>query len=338
MSLLVMETSRRRVLTGAVVALPTAAVLAGCGSSSGSDDSMDKVRFITGFGTTPREETPLIGQQAGIFRRARLDVTITPGDPATSLKAVAAGKADFSDVDFVTAAKALLPPTGSPVSGVKAVAVMQYRSMTALISRADTGIKRPSDLEGHTVASAAGAASQTLFPTYCKQAGVDVKKVNWTNADPTQLSAMLAAKKVDAIASYVSDLPFVQKTVGADCSALVYSDYLTDLYGSVFVANTDLINRKPDVARRATKALADSVHYAVTHPTRSGSILSQHVPDTDATAATQVMRQMAPYVHNGGFDKSHLVRALTLLESADVVSGVSPTKFADLSMGPSAIS
>lgn len=330
----------RRGLLASSLAIPAATLLvAGCDSSSAKKTSgnkkLDKVTFITGFQKAPREGCPWIGQQQGLWADQGLDVTIQPGAPATSVKSIEAGKADICDADYVSVMKALLNPA-APSKNVRIVAVMQSHSMTALISKASSNITTASDLEGKTIGVSAGAASYTLFPTFAKLAGIDAKKVKWNQVqNPATLPSALAAGQVDAIAGYVVDTPSVSATCkGAKLNTVLYSTYMNDLYGTVFVARKDLSD---DIVKRAALAAFNSVRWSVDNPTKAATLLKRAVPEDGKLDITEgVLKLMKPYVpSHGGFDMTHSEKALSLLESAGVIKNPgSPDQYIDTAVMP----
>jgi NitT/TauT family transport system substrate-binding protein len=95
--------SRRRVL-GAVAAAPIVAGAGGC--SSAASAGLDKIAYLTSYGTTPRETFPCVGVAKGFFRDVGIDLTVLPGQPAdANLTSLAAGKAQFAALDYVSAVR-----------------------------------------------------------------------------------------------------------------------------------------------------------------------------------------------------------------------------------------
>jgi ABC-type nitrate/sulfonate/bicarbonate transport system substrate-binding protein len=94
-----------------IAATPTG--IAACGhrpTSRTTAKGRDRVTYLTGFGTTPREDYPYVGLAKGFFDQAGIEVAIKPGAPSdANLKFIAAGTVDFACVDFVSAVRAVRP-------------------------------------------------------------------------------------------------------------------------------------------------------------------------------------------------------------------------------------
>jgi NitT/TauT family transport system substrate-binding protein len=253
---------------------------------------MDKVTYVTGFGTFGRDSYAWLAAQKGYFREAGLQVTIQPGTGTeNNLKALASGKAQFAALDF---SAAIVHIGATSDTGFRAVAAIQQRTVVAIMTLTGTGISRPADLPGHTIAEPGGAASKTLFPAYARLAGIDPDKVRWIDATPQQLPTLLAAGRVDAIGQFVVGAPAIERAAsGRRAVMLPYSDYLTDLYGNVLVTPTTLTTRSPDLVRRFSTALMKGLAYTIAHPDEAGQILHQAQPTTDAATAAAEVRLMA---------------------------------------------
>jgi NitT/TauT family transport system substrate-binding protein len=331
---------RQRFVAGVAAATAVALLSTAACSSTPHGSSATKpvtpVTVVNGFGTTPRELTPAVGDKQGIWRKAGLQLTFQQGQPGVALQAVATGRAQLADIDFASAARAMAPVTGTPTTGFTVAGVMQDRSMTALFSKKSSNITSPKDLEGKTVASAPAAASQTLFPSVCQLAGVDQSKVHWITGDSKQLPAWLKSGKVQAIAGYISDQPVIDHAVGST-NALLYIQQLGDLLGSVIILNTAWLHRHPAAARAAVQAFFDGVKWSTTHAQQAGQIIHNSFPTVAAGPAADVLTAMAPYVPDTPqFDETKLEHAITLLSGAHAIgpqlSPEHPDGYADLDL------
>jgi NitT/TauT family transport system substrate-binding protein len=304
---------------------------------------LDKVTYVTGFGTFGRDSYAWLAAEKGYFREAGLSVTIQPGTGTeNNLKALNAGRAQFATLDF-SAAIVHIGKTGD--TGFRAVAAIQQRTVVAIMTLTGTGITRPADLPGHTIAETGGAASKTLFPAYAQLAGIDPDKVHWIDATPQQLPALLAAGRVDAIGQFVVGAPAIEQAAGGRRAiTLPYSDYLTDLYGNVLVTPTALTTRSPDLVRRFSTALMKGLGYAIAHPDEAGQILHRAQPTTDAVTAAAEVRLMASYVTSastgipvGALDPTRVMRAIAILQAVGLIpAGLVPDHVADFTLSPKA--
>jgi NitT/TauT family transport system substrate-binding protein len=307
---------------------------AGCGTAtSRKTKPLDKITYGTGFGDTAREGFARIGVARGFFRAVGIDVTVVPGQPSTyDLKLLSANQVQFADIDFVSAVINKAPVSSTPFDGYEIVAPLQDKTLVSFIARGDSGITRPTDLEGKTVgAASATAASHLLFGAYANLAGVNAAKVRWRYAATTQLPQLVAAGTLAAGASYVVDAPSYQQDSTkaghpAKVTALLYSDYVTDLYGSVTVTRSQLLHDNPDLVRRFTDALFRSIRWSVDHPRDAGVLLNQLVPTVPAAITEQTMRLMAGYIpktpasgESPAFEEERVARGIALLEGQGLI-------------------
>ncbi|HKT02978.1 MAG TPA: ABC transporter substrate-binding protein [Rugosimonospora sp.] len=331
-------------MIAALAVTPAAAGLAACSSGSSTKSgtttsnaggkAADKVTYLTGFGTTAREDYPYVGLAKGFFTEAGIDVTILPGAPSdANLKSLAAGKAQFASVDFVSAIRG-----AKAYPNYRAVAAVQSTTLLSMITLSDKGITVPADLAGKTLGAAPAAASQTLFPTYAKLAGLDATKIKFVNAASDQLPSLLATGKVDAIGAYAVDTPGVTAAAqGKTAVVLPYSKYLTDLYGTVLLATTSVLGSNPDLVQRFVGALIKSIRYAVDNPEEAGTLINAKLPLVKAATVTKTMTLMKPYVTSAALDQARVMRGIALLETAGLAqAGLTPETVVNFDMAAKA--
>ncbi len=320
----------RRQMLAALAATPVAAAgLSGCssgsstkGTNTGNAKTLDKVTYVTGFGTTPREDYPYVGLVKGFFTDAGIDVTILPGAPSdANLKTLASGKAQFASVDFVSAVRGT-----KNFPNYRAVAAVQSSTLLSMITLEGNNIAVPGDLVGKTVGAAPASASQTLFPTFAKLAGFDPTKVKFINAPSDQLPSLLASGRIQAMGAYAVDTPGIQAAAqGRTPVVLPYSKYVADLYGTVLLATSSVLSSNPDLVRRFAGALVRSIRYAVDNPAEAGTIIQSKLPVVKAATVTKTMTLMKPYVTAATLDQSRVMRGIALLETAGLAQpGTTP--------------
>lgn len=308
--------SRRQVL--ATLAASATAGIAGCSSKAGSSNnkstsnSVESVTYLTGLANTPREQYARVADAKGFFTDANIKVTVRPGQPSNvNLQSLAAGQAQFASIDFVST---IVNAAAFP--NFRIIAAIQDRTLLGLITRKSANINQPADLIGKTLGdSGAKAAGRTLFEPYAKLAHLDTTKVKWQDSTADLLTGLFVNKKVDAMTGYIIDQPNIMAALkGEPTSALAYSDYLTDLYGTVIVTTTDLIQKKPDLVKGFANAIMKGALYSVAHTDEAGQIINKAVPLDKAEASTAVMNLMKPYVGDGSLDTARVARGIATLE------------------------
>jgi NitT/TauT family transport system substrate-binding protein len=320
-----MSHTRRRVLSTAMLGAASA-VTGACSAEhpkSNAPRALEKVTYLTGLGAFGREAFAWVADANGYFRDAGLAVTIVPGAAGDeNLKKIAGGAAQFGVIDYsgavIRAGKGAFDP-------FRLVAALNNQTLIAIMSLVGRGITIPADLRGKTIAQAEGAVIKTLFPGYARLAGLDPNTVHWVEVAATNLPALLAAGKVDAIGQFVVGKPAVaaaaKRPVG-DVITLPYSTYMTDPYGNALVTSKQLVDAKPDLVKRFTGALLHGLTYAVANPEESGRILNKAVPASNPDTAAAELRLLANYVGRspsgapiGVFEPAKVSRGIALMQS-----------------------
>jgi NitT/TauT family transport system substrate-binding protein len=324
------------------VALAAALVATAGGCTSKNNDSTsqskpDKVVYITSFGNFGRDAYVWVAKDKGYFKDANIDVEIQPGTGTNNVQNVAAGKAQFSVVDF-TGAVLQISNAKAPL-GIQAVAAIQQNSMAAVMALNSSGISQPKDLEGKTIADSPGSVVQMLFPTYAKLAGVDSSKVKFVSGSAQQLPQLLANGTVNAIDQFVVGQPTVQAVAGKPITVLAYSKYIGDLYGNALWTSTSLIAKNPGLVKRFRDALLKGLNDSLADPDGAGKILAKNVPTANATSAAAELRLMKGYVEGTGpvgeITSDRVARMVAILQGAGAISKpIDPNTLVDFDLVP----
>jgi NitT/TauT family transport system substrate-binding protein len=307
-------------------------------SSDAKGKQLDKVTYVTGFGTFGREAYAYYGLDKGYFRDEGIDLTIKPGAGGNqNLKYLDSGQAQFTAIDYSGA----IVDYGSNIDAhFKIISAINQRTTIALMALSSSGITRPSDLVNKQLGVATGAVPETLFPAYAQLAGIsDPASVHWTPTTPQGLPALLVSKRVAAIGQFVVGAPAIQaaaKKAGLTDTivTLPYSDYVSDLYGNVTVAPTKLINSNPDLVRRFNRAYIKSLGAALADPTGVGTILHKHVATQLPAPATAEVKLLVPYCGTGQqigtMDEAKVARGIAILQGVGMIpASFDPKKMVD---------
>jgi NitT/TauT family transport system substrate-binding protein len=344
----------RRTFTRTLVAAALATTLvAAAGCSDGSDDStsgsggarLEKVTYLTSFGTFGRDAYAYVAKEKGYFKDAGFDVDIKPGSGTLdNLKAVVGNQAQFTPLDLT----GLLLAAGAksnPITGFSAVAGVQQRTMAAIISLEGNGISTPKDLEGKTLTDSPSSVVRNLFPTYARAAKIDASKVKWQDGTPQTLMGVLASGKTAGIGQFVVGKPTVESIAkGKKAVVLPYSDYLQDLYGNVLCTSSAYAKANPEKTKKFTAALLKGLQDSITNPAEAGSILKKYVPTANPQAAAAELTLMGPFVRSaasgvpvGALDAQRVARSIAILQgSGQIGEGLTPEKVIDFALVPQA--
>lgn len=272
-----------------------AAVLAfGCSASRAAE----KITFVTDFGFNGRHAYYFVAKEKGYYAKHNLDVKIVRGKgSADAVKQVAAGNAQLGFAD----AAAVILGRGNDGLPVKLVAMIYAKAPHAIYVLANSGIKKPRDLEGKTIADTAFSAMPKLFPAYAKAAHIDANKVKWIVATGTALPGLLCTGRVNGIGQYVVGEPLLAKACAPKkVRALTYASAGLNIYSNGIIASDSTIKNHPKLVHEFVEATLEGLKYAVAHPKEAGEIMHKYHPEVAANIATAETKIVATLIHQPG--------------------------------------
>ena len=279
----------------------------------------EAVTFVTDFGFNGRHAYYYVALDKGYYKAAGLDVKIVRGQGSTdAVKQVAAGTAQigFADTSAVIFGQA---NDGIPI---KLVSVIYAKPPHAIYVLKDSGIAKPKDLEGRTLADTAFSAMPKMFSAYAKAAGIDPSKVTWVVAGSDALPGMLALGRVDGIGQYTVGEPLLKKAAAPkDIVQLAYSDVGLDYYGSGIIAMEGTLKSNPEMVRKFVAATLQGLKDAMANPKEAGDIMHKYHREVDegvAAAETAKVGELAtvPGAPLGSIDGPRVQRTIDIVAGA----------------------
>jgi NitT/TauT family transport system substrate-binding protein len=284
-----------------------------------TSNALDRITLITDFGYNGRHAYFFDALDRGYYREAGIEVKIVRGQGSTdAIRQVGAGNAMFSIVDTAS----LIVARANDQIPVKLVAIIYRKPPQAISCREDSGLKKPKDLEGNTIATTTGSAVAAIFPAFAKAAGIDAQTVRWAIASPDALPGLLATNKVPCITDYTVNEARLRSQVGsAKLVRFAYSDVGLSFYANGIVATEATITSKPDLVRRFVAATVRGMKDAFADPAAAGAIMQKNVPLVDATIAkaeTEAVAELAqiPGQPLGEIDPARIEATLDVVKGA----------------------
>jgi len=258
--------------------------------AAGTAHAADKVTLQLKWVTQAQFAGYYVAKDKGFYKAENLDVTIKPGGPDIAPEQVLVGGGADVIVDWMPAALA------AREKGAELVNIAQpfKRSGLELTCRADTGIKTPADLKGHTLGVWFSGNEYPFlnwmaklgFKTDGSPGGVKVLKQGF-NVDP------LLQKQADCISTMTYNEYWQIIDAGYKPSQLVVFNYtdegVSTLEDGLYVMQDKL--KDPafvDKMARFVKASMKGWDYARAHPAEAVKI----VLDNDSTGAQTEHHQM----------------------------------------------
>ncbi|OPG08288.1 nitrate ABC transporter substrate-binding protein [Streptomyces sp. GKU 895] len=273
---------RRRTL-----GLLTAAMLvgaAGCGSS----DSGSGAASPAGGGKTTQvtvgiipiiDVAPLyLGQKKGFFADRGIELkTVTAQGGAAIIPGVASGQFQFG---FSNTTSLMIAQTkGVPVKSVVNGAASNGKvgaDVTGVLVKKDSSIKSAKGLAGHTVAvNTLQNIGSTTVRESVRKAGGDPDKVKFVELPFDQMPAALDGGRVDA--AWMGDpAKSIAEQQGARSVASPFAETDPKLTVATYFTSTQITQRNPELVKKFTEAMAESLKYASQHPDEARQILTAY--------------------------------------------------------------
>ena len=196
-------------------------------------------------------------QEKGFYKAEGLDVEIREGSPKRPpLETVLSGQAQFGVTDDdVLLARLRGRPT------VACAAIFQH-SPYIVLTRADSGITKPSDLIGRTVMASDQGATQ--LKAMLRHEGIPRGRVNlvphnWKLRD-------LLDGKVDAATAYSTVEPTQMRQAGVEPAMIRVADYGVDFYGDTLFTSEAMVQKNRAQVAAFIRASLKGWEYAMQHP------------------------------------------------------------------------
>ncbi len=237
---------------------------------------LDKIVFRLDWITTGYQAPYYYALDKGFYKDEGLDVSVLPGQGSgPGLMAVISGADTFGLIDPSLMAKYV-----DDSAPVKMVMGVFQKTPFAILSSAQKGIKKPSDLVGKSIAASPGGATQIITPTFLKKNNIDLKQVNIVSMDPGSLIPSVASGKVDAIISWgFMQVPLMKAAGVKEVNLLPYGDYGVNMPVNGIVTSNKILEEKPEMVRKFLKATIKGIEEAKKNPDAAIQAMAKYHPE-----------------------------------------------------------
>jgi NitT/TauT family transport system substrate-binding protein len=249
------------VLAAAAVGAPRAAC---------ADDAI-RVGSAVGDDVTP----VLYGQQAGLFRRAGLDVQLQVlSSGSAGAAAVAGGALDIAKTSLM--ALILAHVKGIPLKVIAPAAVYTSTQLfAAIVVAKNSPIQNARGLVGKTVGvSSLGDVQSLATQGWLAQNGIESTAVKFVEIPNSAMAAAVEEGRVDAA---VQVSPLLDSAVHAGRTRVldaVYNGIAKHFLVTVWYASEATIARNPELVRKFAGVIRDANAYCMAHPAETLPIIA----------------------------------------------------------------
>jgi NitT/TauT family transport system substrate-binding protein len=214
------------------------------------------IKFNLGWRVEASGAGFLVAQQRGYFKQEGIDIQIDTGNgSAGAITQVAAGVYDAASADIAT----LIEHNVKNPSARVIAAMIQYDlNPNSIMVRKNSGITKPADLMGKTIAGQPFNASRKLFPMFANAAKIDPNGVKWQNIDPGLGDVQFIKGEVDSVAYFYFTGLINLKGKGMnpnDLTVFRFSDFGVQSYGNAIVVKPKLIEENPKAVEGMIRAI-----------------------------------------------------------------------------------
>ena len=238
-----------------------------------------------------------MAQEKGYYAQENLKVTFLEGGQGVDIgQRVQSGQADFGVLtpEFILEKRS----QGVPLT---AIAAIYRRSAVVFVAMADSGIVRPSDFMGKTVAAGDPGGSQTdfelQFRAMMKRLDLDISKVNIVPYDPAYTAFYSGEVQVSPAYSTGGLIKMRQK--GLQLNLIWPDDYGIHFYSDTLATTDRLIAENPDLVTRFLRATLRGWQDAVEDYPQAVAVTLKYARIPDPELQTAMMEAMLPLVHTG---------------------------------------
>jgi putative hydroxymethylpyrimidine transport system substrate-binding protein len=285
-----------------VAALLAAALLvaggAGCGGGGAEPGAPSGATLVLDFTPNAAHSGIYAAQRQGFYRAAGVSLTIRePGESTDAPKLLAAGRTDFAILDITDLG--IARERGLDLVGVMPIV---QRPLASVIARGDGPVRRPRDLEGHTVGVTGLPSDEAVVDSEVSADGGDPSRVKRVTIGFNAVSA-LAAGKVDAATGFWNAEGVALRRAGVPVRIFKVDEYGAPPYPElVLVAARKTIEREPELVDAVVAATRRGYAFAVHHPGRALDDLVASVNGLDRADQAAQLRVLRPDLRPAPFD------------------------------------
>ncbi len=245
------------------------------GATGEAPQELQKMNFQLNWKVMGDHAPYYVALNKGWFEEEGLDVNIIVGQgSAYTVQALDAGKAEMGISDAPVPIK--LRADGAKI---KIVGIIFDKHPNCMYFWKDSGITKPSDIAGRTVAVPASDGHKVMWPAFARLIGVDPENVKFVNIEPAAKVAALASKNAEVVFELYTGKPFMEKAIPVEeLGYFIWADYGFNAYAHSYVARDDVIENNPELVRKFLKAAYRAWEFTLENPKEAIEILSEYHP------------------------------------------------------------
>jgi NitT/TauT family transport system substrate-binding protein/putative hydroxymethylpyrimidine transport system substrate-binding protein len=289
-----------------VAALLAAALLlsgaAGCGGGGAEPGAPRGATLVLDFVPNAVHVGIYAALRQGYYRDAGIDLTVRqPGESTDAPKLLAAGRTEFAILDIHDLG--IAREHGLDLVGLMPIV---QRPLAAVIAAGDGPVRRPRDLEGHSVGVTGLPSDEAVVDSEVAADGGDPGRVHRVTIGFNAVSS-LAAGKVDAATGFWNAEGVELRRRGVGVRIFKVNRYGAPPYPELILTTARrTLERDPRLVDAMVAATTRGYRFAAAHPAGALDDLLAAVPSLDRADQAAQLRVLRPDLHPAPFDPAVL--------------------------------
>jgi NitT/TauT family transport system substrate-binding protein len=233
----------------------------------------------------------MFAKSGGYFEKEGLDVSVDAGaGSGATIARIVGGSHDIGNADLNTVITFL--GNNPELAKFRAVYLVYSESPMIVQALKKSGITKPQDLAGKTMASPEADSTRRLFPVFARAVGIDPDSVKWLNVDSALRENLLVRGDVDAIPGMEIDVMNVMArgVKREDITVFKFSDYGANQYGHVILASDKIIAENPKAVSAFVRAVNRAIIDSIADPQKAAAAVKSFDPLTDPKADLEKLK------------------------------------------------
>jgi NitT/TauT family transport system substrate-binding protein len=254
----------RRLMTRMAPILAIAFVLA-VGAMPAS--AQKNIKFVMDWTFQSNHGYFTMADDKGHFAKEGIKVKIDRGyGSGKTIAQVAGGSYDFGFADINVIVKFNAKNPGNKVFSPYVVFDATLSSVVALKK---SGIRKPKDLIGRSLAAPVWDNSRILFPIFARANGFDPAAVKWQSVSGAIRDSLMITGKADGVTGFATSVVLnmaKQKIPRKDVVVMRYSEYGADFFGQSIIVSEKFASANPGLIKGFIRAIIKGTREAMANP------------------------------------------------------------------------
>jgi ABC-type nitrate/sulfonate/bicarbonate transport system substrate-binding protein len=289
-----------------VAALLAAALLlaglAGCGGDGAEPGAPEGATLVLDFVPNAVHSGIYAALRQGYYRDAGIDLTVRqPGESTDAPKLLEAGRTEFAILDIHDLG--IARERGLDLVGLMPIV---QRPLAAVIAAGDGPVRRPRDLQDHSVGVTGLPSDEAVVDSEVAADGGDPARVHRVTIGFNAVSS-LAAGRVDAATGFWNAEGVELRRRGVPVRIFKVNRYGAPPYPELILATSRrTLERNPQFVDAMVRATTRGYRFATAHPAQALDDLLAAVPSLDRTEQAAQLRVLRPDLGPAPFDPAIL--------------------------------